>query len=90
MWAQPSKSAPTATRVFFKDVLQWPFISEEDRGDAGTGVSGTGGTDPAEWLIFATGPSEPGVHPTMPEGHEAAARGRPNRAPREIERAVGR
>ena len=39
----------TATRAFFKDVLQWPFVSEGDHGDAGTG-SGTGGKDPAEWL----------------------------------------
>ena len=53
----------TATRAFFKDVLRWPFVSEGDRGDAGTGT-GTGGQDPAEWLIFATGRSELGVHPT--------------------------
>ena len=53
----------TATRAFFKDVLQWPFVSEGERGDAGTG-RGTGGQDPAEWLIFKTGPSEMGVHPT--------------------------
>ncbi|KAB7745113.1 VOC family protein [Nostocoides sp. F2B08] len=55
---------PTATRAFFKDVLQWPFVSEGDRGDAGTGT-GTGGQDPADWLIFRTGPSELGVHPTV-------------------------
>lgn len=53
----------TATRAFFEDVLQWPFVSEGEQGDAGTG-SGTGGADPAEWLIFGTGPSELGVHPT--------------------------
>lgn len=53
----------TATRAFFKDVLQWPFVSEGAAGDAGTGT-GTGGTDPAEWLIFSTGRSELGVHPT--------------------------
>lgn len=53
----------TATRAFFKDVLQWPFVSEGSRGDAGTGT-GTGGADPAEWLIFSTGRSELGVHPT--------------------------
>jgi catechol 2,3-dioxygenase-like lactoylglutathione lyase family enzyme len=53
----------TATRAFSKDVLQWPFVSEGERGDAGTG-SGTGGQDPAEWLIFQTGPSEMGIHPT--------------------------
>ena len=55
---------PTATRAFFKDVLQWPFVSEGEHGDAGAGT-GTGGQDPAEWLIFATGPSELGVHPTV-------------------------
>ncbi|MDF3045773.1 MAG: hypothetical protein K0R30_2001 [Ornithinibacter sp.] len=56
----------TATRAFFKDVLQWPFVSEGEQGDAGTG-SGTGGEDPTEWLIFRTGPSELGVHPTADE-----------------------
>lgn len=40
-----------ATRAFFRDVLQWPSVS--DPGDAG------------DWLIFATGPSELGVHPTV-------------------------
>lgn len=34
----------------FKDVLQWPFISEGARGDDGVGGAGTGGADPAEWL----------------------------------------
>ena len=53
----------TATRAFFQDVLRWPFVSEGERGDSGTGT-GTGGEDPAEWLIFRTGPSELGVHPT--------------------------
>lgn len=43
---------PTATRAFLKDVLRWPFLSEG------------GGVDPAEWLIFGTGPGELGVHPT--------------------------
>ncbi|MFT4228567.1 VOC family protein [Micropruina sp.] len=55
---------PAATRAFFADVLRWPFISEGAEGDAGVGGSGTGGTDPAEWLIFRSGPSEVGVHPT--------------------------
>lgn len=55
---------PTATRAFFADVLGWPSVSEGADGDAGVGGGGTGGTDPAEWLIFATGPSELGVHPT--------------------------
>lgn len=44
----------TATRAFFKDVLQWPYVTE-------------GSDDPAEWLIFATGRSELGVHPTAGE-----------------------
>ena len=58
---------PTATRAFFKDVLQWPFVSEGTEGDGGVGGSGTGGVDPADWLIFGTGPSELGVHPTSGE-----------------------
>jgi predicted enzyme related to lactoylglutathione lyase len=58
---------PAATRAFFKDVVRWPFVSEGARGDQGAGSSGTGGTDPAEWLIFRTGPSELGVHPTREE-----------------------
>lgn len=58
----------TATRAFFKDVLQWPFVSEGDHGDVGT-PGGSEGQDPAQWLIFATGPSELGVHPTAGE-HE--------------------
>ena len=37
-----------ATRAFFRDVLQWPFVEEDDSG----------------WLIFQTGSSELGVHPT--------------------------
>ena len=57
-----SNDAP-ATRAFFKDVLQWPFVTEGSQGDAGPGI-GTGGQDPGEWLIFGTGPSELGVHPT--------------------------
>ena len=59
----------TATRAFFKDVLRWPFVSEGDAGDGRVGGTGTGGTDPAQWLIFGTGPSELGVHPTSGE-HE--------------------
>lgn len=63
---------PTATRAFLKDVLRWPFVSEGSRGDGGTGGEGTGGVDPAEWLIFGTGRSELGVHPTstIHEGKE--------------------
>jgi hypothetical protein len=58
---------PTATRAFFKDVLRWPYVSEGARGDDGVGAAGTGSDDPADWLIFATGPSELGVHPTAGE-----------------------
>lgn len=54
-------SDATATRQFFKEVLQLPFVSDE------------GGDDPAEWLIFRTGPSEIGVHPSDgPEGEHWA------------------
>jgi catechol 2,3-dioxygenase-like lactoylglutathione lyase family enzyme len=38
---------PDATRAFFRDVLEWPYVES------------AGG-----WLIFDTGPSELGVHPT--------------------------
>jgi catechol 2,3-dioxygenase-like lactoylglutathione lyase family enzyme len=41
---------PDATRAFLRDVLGWPYVE-----------------DPASspgWLIFGTGPSEMGVHPT--------------------------
>jgi hypothetical protein len=40
---------PVATRSFFRDVLGWPYVDEE----ASPG-----------WLIFKSGPSELGVHPT--------------------------
>jgi predicted enzyme related to lactoylglutathione lyase len=39
-----------ATRAFFRDVLGWPFV-EHAESESG-------------WLIFQTGPSELGVHPT--------------------------
>jgi catechol 2,3-dioxygenase-like lactoylglutathione lyase family enzyme len=46
-----------ATRTFLRDVLGFPFVN-----DSGT-------TDGSEtgWLIFGTGPSELGVHPTRSE-----------------------
>ena len=44
---------PAATRTFLRDVLQWPHVRE--------------GEDEPAWLIFATGPSEMGVHPTRSE-----------------------
>lgn len=66
---------PAATRAFLKDVLRWPFVSEGPRGDTGRGT-GTGGVDPAGWLIFRTGASEMGVHPTSWERE-----GRPESTP---------
>lgn len=48
-----------ATRAFFRDVLRWPWVV--DPGSSGDQA----GADAAEqWLIFASGPSELGVHPT--------------------------
>ena len=47
-----------ATRAFFRDVLGFPSV------DAGTGDH--------NWLIFQTGPSELGVHPTGSSGEVAA------------------
>jgi predicted enzyme related to lactoylglutathione lyase len=44
-----SDDAP-ATRAFLRDVLGWPHV-EDAQSEAG-------------WLIFRTGPSEMGVHPT--------------------------
>jgi predicted enzyme related to lactoylglutathione lyase len=41
---------PVATRAFFRDVLEWAFAEDEAAA--------------AGWLIFKTGPSELGVHPT--------------------------
>ena len=46
-----------ATRAFFRDVLGFANI------DAGTGDH--------NWLIFQTGPSELGVHPTAGEGYSS-------------------
>jgi predicted enzyme related to lactoylglutathione lyase len=44
---------PPATRAFLRDVLRWPYVEDV-------------GTEPG-WLIFASGPSEMGVHPTRSE-----------------------
>lgn len=52
---------PSATRAFIKDVLRWPFVSDEASG-------GDGGDDPSNWLIFRSGRSELGVHPTSGQG----------------------
>jgi len=50
-----SDDAP-ATRSFFRDVLQLPYVGmpDEDLGSDG-------------WLIFKSGPSEVGIHPTAGE-----------------------
>ncbi len=52
-----SDDAP-ATRAFLRDVLEWPYVEDS-------------GSEPG-WLIFGTGPSELGVHPTFSvwEGRE--------------------
>jgi catechol 2,3-dioxygenase-like lactoylglutathione lyase family enzyme len=41
---------PSATRAFFRDVLGWPYVEHEQSGPG--------------WLIFKSGPSELGIHPT--------------------------
>jgi predicted enzyme related to lactoylglutathione lyase len=41
---------PPATRAFLRDVLEWPFVEDAS-------------SEPG-WLIFRSGPSEMGVHPT--------------------------
>lgn len=41
---------PPATRAFLRDVLGWPSVEDP-------------GSEPG-WLIFRSGPSEVGVHPT--------------------------
>ena len=46
-----------ATRTFLRDVLGFPFVNDSGTSDG----SSTG------WLIFGTGPSELGVHPTHSE-----------------------
>lgn len=55
---------PAATRAFFKDVLQWGFITEPQAGDDTPRHEDSGSQDPADWMIFRSGPSELGVHPT--------------------------
>lgn len=41
---------PEATRAFLRDVLDWPHVQDP-------------GSSPG-WLIFKSGPSEMGIHPT--------------------------
>lgn len=49
---------PPATRAFLRDVLGWPSVEHPESEEG--------------WLIFKTGPSELGVHPTSGshEGHD--------------------
>jgi catechol 2,3-dioxygenase-like lactoylglutathione lyase family enzyme len=51
-----SDDAP-ATRAFLRDVLRWPYVTDPRSTDGAP-------ADPGAWLIFRTGPSELGVHPT--------------------------
>jgi catechol 2,3-dioxygenase-like lactoylglutathione lyase family enzyme len=59
-----------ATRAFLRDVLGFPFVNDTGTDDG----SETG------WLIFGTGPSELGVHPTHSEWE-----GRVYESPRHVE-----
>ena len=59
-----------ATRSFLRDVLGFPFV--EDTGTSDDSATG--------WLIFGTGPSEIGVHPTRKEWE-----GRVWESPRHVE-----
>lgn len=55
---------PAATRAFFRDVMGFGFVADGD-------------DEPTEhsWLIFGTGPSELGVHPTSgsSDSHDSEA-----------------
>ena len=59
-----------ATRAFLRDVLGFPYVNDQGTSDGST----TG------WLIFGTGPSELGVHPTRTEWE-----GRVWESPRHVE-----
>lgn len=59
-----------ATRAFLRDVLEFPFVND----------SGTEDGSETGWLIFGTGPSELGVHPTKSEW-----KGQLFEAPRHVE-----
>jgi predicted enzyme related to lactoylglutathione lyase len=54
---------PVATRAFFRDVVGWPHVEDE----------ATPG-----WLVFKSGPSELGVHPTA-QTHEGQTYEHPRR-----------
>jgi hypothetical protein len=51
-----------ATRAFLRDVVGWPYVA---------------GDFDSDWLIFRSGPSEMGVHPTHSEweGRRTTTRG---------------
>ncbi|MFN8045318.1 MAG: VOC family protein [Dermatophilaceae bacterium] len=51
-----------ATRAFFRDVLDLTWVS-----DHGSSEEGSDPKAESSWLIFDTGPSELGVHPTRTE-----------------------
>ena len=50
---------PAATRRFFREVLELTWVS-----DQGSSEEGADPRSDDSWLIFETGPSELGVHPT--------------------------
>ncbi|MDO5682079.1 MAG: VOC family protein [Propionibacteriaceae bacterium] len=54
-----------ATRAFFKEVLRWPHVSDSSDGSAPLEGADVDDGAPESWLIFDTGPSELGVHPTV-------------------------
>lgn len=64
-----------ATRAFLRDVLGFPFVDDTGTSDG----SATG------WLIFGTGPSELGVHPTRSESEGRESEGQVWEAPRHVE-----
>lgn len=72
-----------ATRAFLTQVLRFPCVLEPGAGDEGRGSVALRAADPAtadpnDWLIFATGRSELGVHPTV-----AVHGGKEYRSPRQ-------
>lgn len=75
-----SDDAP-ATRAFLRDVLGFPFVS--DAGSSGAGADDAPVGDERDWLVFGTGPSELGVHPTTSEWE-----GRTHTSPRHHEIAL--
>ena len=50
---------PAATRRFFREVLELTWVSDPGSSDEGSDPKGDD-----SWLIFDTGPSELGIHPT--------------------------